>query len=232
MKSQLYFKLNNEDIPIIIKRSRRQSLTLSLNAAGDITIKAPLYILKRDIQFFIKKQSEWLTKRLIISRGNIREFSFTPGSKVPYMGDDFLLQEGSHKRGIITDKNLLVLPKNYKNPEVELIKWYRDTTRKKLTEMVNYYTDIMGIKYNRIFIKAQKSRWGSCSGKGNLNFNWKIILTPEELIKYLVIHEVCHLIEMNHSINFWNLVEKYDPSYRKNRKSLQKYGYYLLSFLE
>ncbi len=232
MKSQLYFKLNSEHIPILIKRSRRKSLTLSLNAAGDITIKAPHYFLKRDIQHFILKQSDWITKRLLLSRENIRHFSFTTGSYIPYMGTELLLQEGSHKRGIIKDKNLIFLPKNDKTPESELIKWYRNSARETLAKYVNYYTELMGIEYNKIFIKAQKSRWGSCSGKGNLNFNWKIILTSEELIKYLVIHEVCHLIEMNHSINFWQLVERYDPLYRKNRKDLQKYGYYLLSFLE
>lgn len=232
MKSQLYFNLHNEKIPINIVRSRRKSLTLSLNAAGDITVKAPLYILQRDILHFINNQTNWITKKLILNRENIKHYSFTIGSSIPFLGQDILLVAAEHNKGIIYIDNQLLLPQKHQNIESILIKWYRDSAREKITQLVDFYTAKLGLTYNKIFIKAQKSRWGSCSSKGNLNFNWKIILTPPELIKYLIVHEVCHLAEMNHSNNFWNLVESHDPLYKINRKNLQKYGYYLLSFLE
>lgn len=76
--------------------------------------------------------------------------------------------------------------------------------------------------YNRITVRNQRTRWGSCSVKRNLNFNYRIVHLPEELIEYIVIHEFCHLKEFNHSKNFWDLVKTYDPDYRKHRREIKK----------
>ncbi len=109
---------------------------------------------------------------------------------------------------------------------------YRKLARIEITKLVDRYTEEIGIKYNTIYIREQKTRWGSCSGLKNLNFNWKVMLTTPDLIEYLVIHEVCHLVHMNHSKDFWNLVEKICPDYKLRRKRLQEAGVYLLSFLQ
>ena len=77
-----------------------------------------------------------------------------------------------------------------------------------IPQRVRYYADIMGLDFGRITIRMQKSRWGSCSGKGNLNFNCLLMRTPDEIIDYVVVHELCHLKEMNHSPRFWAEVEK------------------------
>lgn len=86
-----------------------------------------------------------------------------------------------------------------------------------------YYAEKMGVKYNRIFIKEQKTRWGSCSVRGNLNFNWKLILTGDEQLDYVVVHELAHLKQMNHSPRFWREVEKILPDYRERRRRLKDY---------
>lgn len=91
-------------------------------------------------------------------------------------------------------------------------------------QKVVYWNQQYGFSYNRISIKNQKSRWGSCSKKGNLNFNYKIALLPEKLVDYIVIHELCHLGEFNHSKKFWNLVEKAAPDYQNSRNELKKIG--------
>ncbi|MCR4584773.1 MAG: M48 family metallopeptidase [Lachnospiraceae bacterium] len=97
------------------------------------------------------------------------------------------------------------------------------TTRAKriLPERVRYYADIMGVQYGRITIRMQKSRWGSCSSKKNLNFNCLLMLTPQEIIDYVIVHELCHLKEMNHSPRFWAEVEKVLPDYKERRKWLR-----------
>ena len=90
-------------------------------------------------------------------------------------------------------------------------------------ERVEYYARQMGVSYGRITIREQKTRWGSCSGKGNLNFNWKLVLVPEELLDYVVVHELAHRREMNHSPRFWKIVEEQLPDYQERRRRLRDY---------
>jgi hypothetical protein len=89
---------------------------------------------------------------------------------------------------------------------------------------VEQWSKFYGFGYNRVNIKNQKTRWGSCSKKGNLNFNYKIIQLPEKLVDYLVVHELCHLKEFNHSKNFWELVARALPDYKAMRKQLRNFG--------
>ena len=93
---------------------------------------------------------------------------------------------------------------------------------------VSYFAKIMGVSYNRISIRTQKTRWGSCSNKGNLNFNALLMLTSKDIIDYVVIHELSHRIEMNHSPRFWSIVENVLPNYRVQRKWLKENGYKLI----
>lgn len=94
-------------------------------------------------------------------------------------------------------------------------------------ERIEYFNKFYGYKWNRIFIKNQKTRWGSCSKKGNLNFNYRIALLPSEAADYIIVHELCHLKEFNHSENFWNLVEVAIPNYKEIRKKLKNNGFTL-----
>jgi predicted metal-dependent hydrolase len=93
-----------------------------------------------------------------------------------------------------------------------------------LPPKVDKYAKIIGVDYNNITIRLQKSRWGSCSGKGNLNFNCLLMRAPEEIIDYVVVHELCHRLEMNHSDRFWAHVEKVIPDYKERRKWLKEHG--------
>ena len=95
--------------------------------------------------------------------------------------------------------------------------------KEKFTTRVQYYCNIMGVSVNRISIKDQKTRWGSCSSKGNVNFNYKLYYMPQALMDYVIVHELSHRKYMNHSNLFWNEVGKYCPEYRMYRKELMKY---------
>ena len=97
-----------------------------------------------------------------------------------------------------------------------------------IPERVEYFSNIMGVDYGRITIRKQKTRWGSCSGKGNLNFNCLLMLAPPEVIDYVVIHELCHRKEMNHSRAFWREVEKVMPDYKKSVLWLKNQGSMLI----
>lgn len=98
----------------------------------------------------------------------------------------------------------------------------RELARQRITLRVEYFAPLVGVTYNRIFIKEQKTRWGSCSSLGNLNFNWKLILLDEELLDYVVVHELAHRKQMNHSPTFWAEVERVLPDYRERRRRLKE----------
>lgn len=100
-----------------------------------------------------------------------------------------------------------------------------------LPERIRYFAKQMGLSYGRITIRSQRTRWGSCSAKGNLNFNCLLMLVPEEVRDYVVIHELCHRKELNHSAAFWTEVETYCPDYRMHRKWLKDNGSSLIARL-
>ena len=102
------------------------------------------------------------------------------------------------------------------------------TAKKVLPERVRYYAKEIGVTYGRITIRNQKSRWGSCSAQGNLNFNCLLMLAPPEVMDYVVIHELCHRLEMNHSAKFWAHVGRYMPDYAQKRKWLKEEGSLLM----
>lgn len=94
-------------------------------------------------------------------------------------------------------------------------------------QRADYYGGIMGVSYNRVFIREQKTRWGSCSLKQNLNFNWRLIFAPNKVLDYVVIHELAHLKEMNHSKQFYRIIEEVMPDYKVHKKWLRDNGYML-----
>lgn len=99
---------------------------------------------------------------------------------------------------------------------------YKEESRRYIQSRVDFLNQYYGFEYNKIFIRDQKSRWGSCSSKKNLNFSYKIFFLPQRLGDYIIVHELCHLREMNHSDNFWRLVAKVFPDYKVLRKELKK----------
>lgn len=101
---------------------------------------------------------------------------------------------------------------------------YREIARDIFTQKVAYYAQIMNVTYGRISIREQKTRWGSCSSEGNLNFNWRLIFAPEEVLDYIVVHELAHRKEMNHSPAFYNVVREVLPEYKKQQKWLRENG--------
>lgn len=105
----------------------------------------------------------------------------------------------------------------------------KNCAKREIPERVAYYASLLGVTYGRITIRHQKTRWGSCSAKGNLNFNCLLMLAPSRVLDYVVIHELCHRKEMNHSPAFWVLVERFCPDYRQSRKWLKENGVGLMA---
>lgn len=116
----------------------------------------------------------------------------------------------------------------YTPKEIEQL---REQTRKLVTERVKYYAPIVGTTYNQIAIRTQHTRWGSCSSKGNLNFNCLLALVPADVLDYVVVHELCHRKELNHSGEFWKEVAKVFPDYKQQQKWLKENGAMLIAKL-
>lgn len=106
----------------------------------------------------------------------------------------------------------------------EEVKKLKKEARNHLASLTEYWAEKIGVSYGRISIRGQKTRWGSCSSKGNLNYNYLLILCPDDVIEYVVIHELCHRIYMNHSKRFWEKIEEFCPNYRQARKWLKQNG--------
>jgi len=100
----------------------------------------------------------------------------------------------------------------------------KDEALKFVNDRIRYFNKIYNFKFNKINIKNQKTRWGSCSSKGNLNFNYKVLMISQNIADYIIVHELCHLKELNHSSRFWNLISKAIPDYLSIKKELQEKG--------
>ena len=116
-----------------------------------------------------------------------------------------------------------------KTMEAAVLLWYRENALRLMEQRVAYYSPALGKKPSKVMVREQKSRWGSCNSKGELRFNWKLIMAPPQVVDYVAVHELCHLKEMNHSASFWKLVEGLCSEYKTCRKWLKDYGQ-LLAF--
>lgn len=122
-------------------------------------------------------------------------------------------------KNLAKHRNTKVLPKIEKEELMVLKK----RAAKILISRLEYFNQKYNFKYKSVSVRNQKTRWGSCSRVGSLNFNYRLVLLPGELLDYVVVHELCHLKEMNHSLKFWNLVEQAIPDYKEKRKALEKF---------
>lgn len=183
-------------------RSRRKSLAIEIQGNGDILVRAPLEISDRGILRFVRDHEDWIEKKL---RELKRRQSDLEES-----------EQGQGEKSAYSEEELKELTKR---------------ARKILREKTDHYARQMGAEVNRIAIRRQRSRWGSCSSKGNLNFNCLLMLCPDQVQDYVVVHELAHRFEMNHSAAFWQIVENYCPDYRGSRAWLKEHGGQLIARL-
>ena len=158
-----------------------------------------------------------------------RKPGYKSGDILPYLGQDYILEVRQYpsyrKPGVqLVGERLLVLTAKTDPATVgkAVLEWYCARACRIIPERVEFYRKQIGKPVNSIRIKDVRSRWGSCSSKANLNFNWRLVLAPMEVLDYVVVHEMCHLKEMNHSKAFWDLVGEILPDYQKQREWLKR----------
>jgi predicted metal-dependent hydrolase len=141
---------------------------------------------------------------------------------IPYLGGSLRLvpQPGrtrAHRRG-----ERLFVPAGDARPAIE--RFYRRAARAEITPRVDRAAELANVRYGGLSIRAQRTRWGSCSSTGHMSFNWRLLLAPEPVLDYVIWHEVCHLQILDHSRRFWDLLERHWPRYRQDRDWLRRHG--------
>jgi predicted metal-dependent hydrolase len=194
-----------------IRRRPVRYAKIEVKPDGRVVVTAPEGF---DVDKFLKRNSAWLEGKLAQIEG-LRE---TAESGFPINGEFYGVIRG-RKAKIHERFKTVVLPLY---PE-ELREELKKLLRPEIEGLVEKYADQMGVSPRKVFIRSQRTRWGSCSGKGNLNFNLRLIAVPPELRNYVVIHELAHLKHRNHSKTFWNFVSRFYPDYRSAREELKKW---------
>ncbi len=220
-----------------IMRSKRKSVAISIAADSGIVVKIPLYFMVDEVEKLIIKKADWIVEKYNEIEKQQKEKQahlFESGEVFYYRGTSLVLNliVNHDRKRIMVKKQagtlLVVSPSAEKTAIKDAVeKWYRERAREVITDKVTYFQRFVGKSVGEIRIKEQKSRWGSCSSRGNLNFNWKIVMAPDEIIDYLVVHELCHLLHMNHSKEFWDSVGKIIPDYKEREKWLKEKGAWL-----
>jgi predicted metal-dependent hydrolase len=217
--------------PMKIIRSKRKTIALQIANDSTLVIRVPQKASKADIEDVVNRYQNWIEKtrkRIIrLQKENIPR-KFVEGERFLYLGLEFKLHFIDQPIPLRFGENSFYLGNNYQvNARECFAFWYKDRAMELFSNRVQFYTAHDGLKYNNVRISNAKKRWGSCSPKGNLNFNWRLIMAPPEAIDYVVVHELTHLEVRSHSRRFWNKVAERYPEYMKWRKWLHDNGHYL-----
>lgn len=187
-----------------IKRSARRTMSVEISHDGRVIVRAPRRLSEKRIYEFLDDRADWIAGHIEkIKRRNVRH--------------DEVIQEIKSRFGNLTEADL---------PRI------KKAARKDLTARVEKFAPLIGVTYGRISIRRQKTMWGSCSSNGNLNFNCLLMLAPDSIKDYVVIHELCHRLHMDHSREYWSEVARIIPDYRERRRWLAENGQILQDVLQ
>jgi predicted metal-dependent hydrolase len=201
-------------------------------------VTSPAFVEDSDMHEVVYKRADCILSKLkLISDMNRSVFDrrYSRGDNIVYLGEEYKLKviEEVEVDGRIRLKgrefNVNVSPEWNENEREKFIRdglaeWYKHEAFKQFKERTRFYSEVLKLYPNNIRVKEQKSIWGSCSTKNNINFNWKLIMSPQAVLDYIVVHELCHLKHRDHSKNFWDLVELIIPDYKEKKKWLKENG--------
>ena len=215
-----------------IIRSGRKTYGMEINKKGELIVRVPNRASDKAIHKMLDKKKKWILSKQELVRKRCeqkRPREFAEGEEFLYLGNNYKLYVLDRNRTHIHFKdNCFVLSRDaIERAESIFTRWYRQQAHKIFLERTKHYSSAAGIRYNRISIKDTRTRWGSCSGRDNLNFNWHLVMAPLNIIDYVVVHELSHIEEKNHSKKFWDKVISIMPDYKNHRNWLKENGHSL-----
>jgi len=208
------------DLPRVdrIIRSRRKTVALLVTADGQLEIHAPQQITRGEINTILTDKAGWIRKQQEAALRLAEQFhrrDLVSGARVWYLGGSYpvdIVRTRSNK--VQFSDSILLSLTDPTQAEKILIGWYKVQARRILNQIVQQFAHTCGFRYQSVRITSARTRWGSCSRKNALSFPWRLVMAPREMIDYVVVHELAHTVEKNHSPSFWTLVERFIPDYR------------------
>ena len=214
--------------PHKIIKSKRRTLSLSINENAELIVHAPNQISNKRIEEFIIEKSKWINKNKNLMQSRINEMN-NSDSNYLFLGSIYPLIKVNENPNKIdfNGTEFITSIENQDKFKASLKSWYKIKFKEIAIPRLNYFSDKYNLKINQVRFKNQKTLWGSCSSKNNINLNYLLVMAPMLVIDYVIIHELVHTIHKNHSENFWNAVEAIMPDYKEAKKWLNKNGYKL-----
>ncbi len=231
---------NNEIIEVNIIRSKRTTACLRILPDGMVEVRGPRLMSESFVHKFVEEKADWIIQKrqeVAEHQSKKRIHTYQSGDVFLYLGKEYVLtlvaagrkrvELVTAKEGDIDAKHRLVLYTTSFEPqkiEKQLKEWCKDQATEYIANRVAYFAQKIPGTHTGIVMENRKGRWGSCSSKGELTFNWRLILAPPEIIDYVVVHELCHLKHMDHSLAYWKAVGSILPDYKIRRAWLKDNG--------
>lgn len=215
----------NSEIVYSLSRSRRTTLSLGVTKQGEVVVRAPIKMRKADIDRFVLSRESWILEHVTLAKRRLAaqaSFSLTYGDTVPLCGKTYPIA-GRDGQRIGFDGREIYMPAGLDNEAIKsaVIQVYRYLAADVIGGKVKTYASQMGLTPTSMRITGAATRWGSCSGANSINFSWRLMMASEDVIDYVVVHELAHIAEHNHSERFWALVKRYMPDYQARREELR-----------
>ncbi|MCE7735591.1 MAG: M48 family metallopeptidase [Candidatus Heimdallarchaeota archaeon] len=229
--------MNGKEIVYSLHRSpKRRSIGIQVHLEKGLVVRAPTKVNLKKIEEFLQKKEDWISKKMfyrddVNSKSESRDF--LTNETIDVLGRPLIINYVPHnskrlKLEFVSDKLHFYLPQEYNRElnrnklKMKIISWYKEFAVKIIQSRLPIFTFQLDLYPKDVKIRFYKSRWGACRDDGIIIFNWRIIQAPIEIIDYVIVHELCHLKFMNHSKQYWNLVESVYPNYKESRKWLKE----------
>ena len=210
------------EIPYTVRRSTRaRRVRVNVHAHTGVEVVLPARAPARAAASAVTELRPWIERRLGESREVLARIA-ARGATMPYLGSSLELVPQPGRTRVHRQGERLLVPAGDARPALE--RFYRRAARAEIAPRLDRATALAGSSYSDLSIRAQRTRWASCSPAGRMSFNWRLLLAPERVLDYVVWHEVCHLEIPDHSPRFWALLESRWPGYREDRRWLRRHG--------
>ena len=219
-----------DNVKIIRSTKRLKSISLQIKN-GVPVIYCPIYIKDSYLRLIIEKKKLWIKKKINEERER-EKIQVKNKSIFPFLGRkvSLLTQLSKENKVLLKNNKLLIHCTDLKRAKKNLIEWLKLEAEKYLVFRVRFISSRIKISFKSLSLKSYRAMWGSCNSRSEICLNWKLVMLPKKVIDYVIVHELCHIIEPNHSNSFWSLVKKYDKEYIVNKDWLKKNGIEIIKF--
>jgi len=203
--------------------TRARRIRVIVDHDGAVEVVLPRRCTRADAERAVEELRPWILARLGDVNA-VRERLGRRAGTVPYLGEELTLVPERGRARVHRRGSQLLVPLDATAQAEALERWYRRQARVEIEPMLDACVAALGVSYSALTIRNQRTRWGSCSSTGAMSFNWRLLLAPPAVLDYVVWHEACHLVVMDHSPRFWALVAQHLPGYREPQRWLRQYG--------